>query len=82
MEIKTGEQIKTGRRILRERKIDKGTIRSFCPSAFGLWDFRSSGKPSPECEEADCKRCTRIAKRMRYYDQGNGVYIPVEGEKK
>jgi hypothetical protein len=48
------------------------------PSKYGLYDY-------PECEYCttapSCDDCCKTARAMLYCDRGNGVYVPVEGEK-
>ena len=67
--------IKTGEQILKEQDIDAIGLYD-CPSEYGLCDVCLI---KHECEEGHCIKCFYHAMKMHYHDQGNGVYIPVEG---
>jgi hypothetical protein len=72
--------IKTGEQILKER----GNMLNMwweCPSFAGLYDStKCPGKLSDKLKLSECLKCKSDAVAMKYDDQGNGVYVPIEEE--
>ncbi len=67
--------IKTGEQILRERFGNDVDEENACPLVYGFDD-----KCLSTIDEG-CEVCWERYKAANYGDQGNGVYVPVEGEK-